>query len=410
MNACDERLRRVSLRIAVLVDRMVAMTHDDGGVPPAQTPPPPPVGYPAYGPPSYPPPYPLGYTPTPGYPPPGYSQYPGYPPPVGPPPALKPGIIPLRPLGLSDIFNAAFAYIRANPRPTLGLTTIVVVITQIIALMLTAVLPLILYGHINITRAEDASNSGVVGVSLSTLAAAMTSGLAAILLSGMLTVVVGRTVFGGTITISEAWARVRGRLVALLGVALLEAVGAMLLLTVSIVVIAVAAAITPVLGVLVGIAVAAAVIVAFVFLWTMLSFAPVLIVLERLPIVRAISRSFALVRGSFWRVFFIRILGTLVATLVAGAVSIPFTVAGELLGLGAPDSVGASLGASVLLSVGGAIGQIITAPFTAGIVVLLYTDRRIRAEAFDLVLQTGAATATGDSAESTDNLWLIPHP
>jgi hypothetical protein len=36
---------------------------------------------------------------------------------------------------------------------------------------------------------------------------------------------------------------------------------------------------------------------------------------------------------------------------------------------------------------------------------LLYTDRRIRAEAFDLVLQTGAAggpTAT----ESTDNLWL----
>jgi hypothetical protein len=25
-------------------------------------------------------------------------------------------------------------------------------------------------------------------------------------------------------------------------------------------------------------------------------------------------------------------------------------------------------------------------------------------------LQTGAATATGDSAESTDNLWLIRHP
>src|SRR6201997_4456568 len=180
---------------------MVAMTTDGGGAPREGTPTPPP-GYRA--------PYP-----SPSY-------YPGYyPMPVGPPPALKPGIIPLRPLGLSDIFNAAFAYIRANPRPTLGLTTIVVVITQIIALMLTAVLPLILYGHIDITRAEDASTSGVVGVSLSTMAAAMTSGLAAILLSGMLTVVVGRTVFGGTITISEAWARVRGRLVALLGVALL---------------------------------------------------------------------------------------------------------------------------------------------------------------------------------------------
>ncbi|MBV9514299.1 MAG: hypothetical protein JO280_09715, partial [Mycobacteriaceae bacterium] len=65
--------------------------------------------------------------------------------------------------------------------------------------------------------------------------------------------------------------------------------------------------------------------------------------------------------------------------------------------------------AAVLLATGGAIGQIITAPFTAGIVVLLYTDRRIRAEAFDLVLQTGAA-AGRDSAESTDDLWLIRHP
>jgi hypothetical protein len=417
----------------MLVVRMVGMTNDDGGVPPAATPPPPPVGYPAYGPPSYsaygsqsypayapqsypasappsyPPPYPSGPTPTSGYPPPAYPQYPGYPPPVGPPPALKPGIIPLRPLGLSDIFNAAFAYVRANPRPTLGLTTIVVVITQVIALVLTAVVPLILYGQIDITQVEDTSNAGLVGMFGSAMATGLTGGLASILLSGMLTVVVGRAVFGATITIREAWDRVRGRLLALLGLALLEAVGGVLLLTFSVVVIAVAVAITPVMGVLVGIVVVAAVIAAFVYLWTMLSFAPVLIVLERLSVFAAISRSFALVRGSFWRVFGIRVLGTLVAQLVAGAVSVPFTIAGELLAIGA-TSIGASLGASVLLAVGGAIGQIITAPFTAGIVVLLYTDRRIRAEAFDLVLQTGAATAAGDSAESTDHLWLIRHP
>ena len=46
--------------------------------------------------------------------------------------------------------------------------------------------------------------------------------------------------------------------------------------------------------------------------------------------------------------------------------------------------------AFVLLSAGAVIAQIITAPFVAGVIVLLYTDRRIRAEAFDLVLQTGA--------------------
>ena len=65
-----------------------------------------------------------------------------------------------------------------------------------------------------------------------------------------------------------------------------------------------------------------------------------------------------------------------------------------------------SMAALVLLSIGGAIAQIITAPFDAGVVVLLYTDRRIRAEAFDLVLQTGATQGPGTPSDSTDHLWL----
>ena len=66
--------------------------------------------------------------------------------------------------------------------------------------------------------------------------------------------------------------------------------------------------------------------------------------------------------------------------------------------------------ALVLVAIGGAIGQIITAPFSAGVVVLLYTDRRIRAEAFDLVLQTGAAGGPGAPGDSTDHLWLTRQP
>ena len=391
------------------------MTNDDGGVGPGATPPPPSIGYPGYAAPGYPqsgpippPGYAPPYAPSPGYPPPGYWPYPGYPP-AGPPRALKPGVIPLRPLGLSDILNAAFAYIRVNPRTTLGLTTIVVVATQIIVLILTAVVPLIIYGQADISQVEDDSASGLVAMLLSLLAAGLTSGLSGVVLSGMLTVVVGRAVFGAHITIREAWDRVRGRLLALLGLVLLEGVGAVLLITVGIVVFAVALAISSVLGVLAAIVLVVAGIAAFIYLWTILSFAPVLIVLERLPVFAAISRSFALVRGSFWRVFGIRALGVLVAGLVSSAVSVPFAIGGEVLGITA-ESVGAALGAAVLTAVGGAIGQIITAPFTAGIVVLLYTDRRIRAEAFDLVLQTGAGSGAGDSADATDHLWLIRQP
>jgi len=148
-----------------------------------------------------------------------------------------------------------------------------------------------------------------------------------------------------------------------------------------------------------------ALIAVLVYGVTVLSFTPSIIVLERLGIVAAVSRSFKLVRNDFWRVLGIRLLGGVVAAVVAGAVAVPFSFGGQLL-LAAASSTVSALIALILLSIGSAIGQIITAPFSAGVVVLLYTDRRIRAEAFDLVLQTGAAFGPGAPADSTDHLWL----
>ena len=118
----------------------------------------------------------------------------------------------------------------------------------------------------------------------------------------------------------------------------------------------------------------------------------------------AITRSFALVRNGFWRVLGIRALTFLVATVIANAVAAPFSIVGQIMVGGTPSTAGLLLG-TVLASVGSAIGQIITAPFNAGVIVLLYTDRRMRAEAFDLVLQSGAAGGPY-AAASTDNLWL----
>ncbi len=105
----------------------------------------------------------------------------------------------------------------------------------------------------------------------------------------------------------------------------------------------------------------------------------------------------------------IKLLATIVAGVVAGAVAIPFSVGGQILLLGT-ESTMTLLIALGLVAIGGAIGQIITAPFSAGAIVLLYTDRRIRAEAFDLVLQTGAAIAPGAAPDSTDHLWLTRQP
>ncbi|WP_424080100.1 hypothetical protein [Mycobacterium sp.] len=384
----------------------------------------PPLGY---GPPAYPP---AGYPGYPGYPPPAYGppayypppSYPSYPPSAYPPApgygvpsgygipspnrlgTNAPGIIPLRPLSISDIFNGAAAYIRTNAKATLGLTAIVVVSTQIITLTAT-VGPLAAASRLRTAPSDDLTGGDVAAWMLSSALAGLVGWLAGVLLSGMLTVVVGRAVFGSTIGPGETWVKIRGRLPALLGLVALELVGLILLAGVAGLIIgAVAAASNAAAAVVIGLPLGLASIATVVYFYTVLSFAPVLIVLERLPVIDAITRSFALVRNSFWRVLGIQMLTGLVVVLVGNAVAAPFNFVGALLiGSSGMSLVGATVGA-----VGSAIGRIITAPFSAGVVALLYTDRRIRAEAFDLVLQTGAAGGPAHTrpAASTDYLWL----
>jgi hypothetical protein len=324
------------------------------------------------------------------------------------PPALKPGVIPLRPLTLSDIFNGAVAYIRANPRATLGFTTVVVIATQLLALVL-SVGPLAVTGQLTQSFSgggEPVSTGVLLGSSLSSIAGGAATWFTGILLSGMLTVVVGRAVFGAGITISEAWRRLKGRVWSLLGLALLETVGIAALLAVVVgLIFVIGAAVNATAAVILGLPLGLTLVAALMYLWVNLAFAPPLIVLERLGVFAAIGRSFRLVRNGFWRVFGILLLATIAVQFIAGAVTVPFSFGGQLLLMGA-SSTAMTLLAFVLLSVGGVIAQIITAPFSAGVAVLLYTDRRIRAEAFDLVLQTGAAYGPASPSDSTDHLWL----
>ena len=387
------------------------------GYPPAAYPPPgyPPTGYPptGYPPTGYPPPgshwHPApGYPPPPGYSQPGYAPQPVYAPQSGygvPPPQVRqawaPGIIPLRPLSLSDIYNGAAVYIRANARVTLGLTAVVVVITQLVTLA-AALGPLAAASRLRTAPPDELTGGDVGAWTLAGGLSGLVGWLSGTLLTGMLAVIVGRAVFGSTIGAGETWARIRGRLPALIGLVALEAAGLILLCgAVGVIVGAIAAGGNVAAAIVLGFPLVLMSIAALIYLYTALSFAPVLIVLERLPVTDAMRRSFTLVRNSFWRVLSIRVLTWLVVTLIAGAIAVPFEFVGNLIGgPGVPVLLGLTVGA-----VGSAIGRIITAPFSAGVAVLLYADRRIRSEAFDLVLQTGAARGPAAIA-SSDYLWL----
>ncbi|WP_231384080.1 MULTISPECIES: hypothetical protein [unclassified Mycobacterium] len=326
-----------------------------------------------------------------------------------PQPELKPGIIPLRPLSLTDIYNGAVGYIRANPKTVLGLTAVVVVATQIISgIALFGLLSAL--GPSGPGRSPSELSGGDVAAWLTgSVGAAIVTALGTIVLTGLLTVVVGRAVFGSPISIAEAWAIVRDRFGPLIGLTALIGLAAAVLCGFAAALIAIAGGAGGTgAAVLIAVPLVPALIAALAYGYTVLVFAPTVIVLERQPVFEAMRRSFYLVRNSFWRVLGIMALTALIVALISSAVAFPFNIFGMIVTHGS-DALTGGAQLSLFSRIGTTIGEIIVLPFSAGVSVLLYTDRRIRGEAFDLVLRTGA-TGGPYVGGWTDNLWLTRPP
>nr|WP_063817948.1 hypothetical protein [Herbidospora sakaeratensis] len=361
---------------------------------------------------SYPPP-PGGYPPPPPPPPGGYYGGGGY---YGAP-VLKPGIIPLRPLQLGDLYNGAVSFIRANPKATLGLSALVVTVAEIITLAI----QLPTFGPLASAALDPARTGNDVEAMLgpmaaflgSTLLGSIVTAVAMVVLTGMLTGIIGRAVFGEQISIGQAWAIVRGRVPALIGLALLQSLivfGVFLGPALLLFMLGAAGAPEGAL-VLLGLVLLTGGVCFAVFLYTKLSLASSAIVLEGVGVGTAMSRSFRLVKGDFWRVFGILLLTTIVVGLVATAVAAPFSVFSSL---GNPETLvsdGQFYVSSIIAGVGAIIAGTITNPFSAGVTTLLYADRRMRAEAFDLVLQTEAVERQqGAPGTAPENLWRPRDP
>ncbi|GIH74507.1 glycerophosphoryl diester phosphodiesterase membrane domain-containing protein [Planobispora longispora] len=350
-----------------------------------------------------------------------YGQQPGpygyAAPSYGGPPALKPGVIPLRPLTLGDIYNGAVQFIRGNPAATLGLSAAVTLIAQAISLAIQIpALGVFVDTALSPNLASDPSQLlGAVSAFLATTALGVIFQMIAIVvLSGMLTSVLGSAVFGESISIGQAWRLTSNRILPLLGLAILQVImvfGFMVAAIALIVLLGVVGA--P--GELIALASFVLIIggiVGGVFVYTKLSLAGPVIVLERAGVFTAINRSFRLVKGDFWRVFGILLLTAIVTGVIGFAVGVPFSLVGNLFADPTDlTTVQSGLAVSLIVSgLGGIISGTITNPFSAGVTALLYTDRRMRAEAFDLVLQTAATDRQrGVHGTAPGDLWHPSH-
>jgi Membrane domain of glycerophosphoryl diester phosphodiesterase len=373
-----------------------------------------PGGYPAYGQPPY------G---QPAYGQPPYGQPPHGQPPYGQPggwtAAPKPGVVPLRPLSAGEILNGAFTSIRQNPAATLGLSAILLTIYGVVS----TVAALIIRnqaGSIRLpTAGQNLTNAQVHHLVFQIFAIAVPvllvsvvlAFLVELILTGLLTVVVGRGVLGRKVRMGEAWRIGRSRLAAVFGAWLLTGlilVG--LWVALFILVIALASANAGGGAAFVGVVGAIAAFCLTIWFGVKFSLSAPVVVLEGTGPAGGLGRSWRLVRGSFWRVFGIFLLAVIIVVAAGLVLEIPFSLAARIVGNPGQfyGLIGTSTAAAVIISaIGSIVAGAVTRPISAGITVLLYLDMRMRKEGLDLALQT-AARSQELTGQEFATVWRPP--
>ncbi|WP_336670677.1 proline-rich domain-containing protein [Tsukamurella sp. USMM236] len=378
-------------------------------------------GYQQPGPPQYPygDPWAQQYgQPQPGYAQPGYPQ--GYPqqgygqPGPGwgaPAPEVKVGIVALRPLDLGDIYGGAMAAIRTNPGVMVGLTAVLVLVTQLVTFL--AQIPMTRIA-VDPDAETDAALGDLAAATGLSIGVGLIAGIASLFLTGVLTVAVARAVMGERTSAGEAVRAIGPRLLSLIGLSLLQFLIFLVptaLVVGLVVVLAVAAGDAgPIVAVLVAFLLFFVLIVGYLALLPMVSLAYPAVVLEQLGPIAALKRGYELQRPGFWRVLGILLLTYLITGIIGIVVSIPFGVVSVLVddGAGLETLAGSTVTGLAIAGVGAAIAQILTVPFLAGVQTLLYVDQRTRNEQFDQVLRDEALRRWqfGTQNLSTDALWL----
>lgn len=308
--------------------------------------------------------------------------------------APRPGVIPLRPLGVGEILDGAVSTARAHWRTVLSITLGIAILVELFSILAMrtwlgdssgfAALennPQPTESEVRDAMGDLFGFSSVVGIF--TL-------LATVLATALLTIVVARAVLGRSVTLGEAWQDARHRLLRLLGLVLL-----VVLITVGALVVPMLLAATTGSLALTVLAFFGGLVLA-VWLGVRLSLATPALMLEREGIRDAMRRSWKLVGGSWWRVFGIQLLVAVLLLVVAGVIEFPASIiAGLVSGEGAGNVFDGSVTELswtylAVSGIGSVLASTVTLPISAGTTALLYIDQRIRREALDLELARAA--------------------
>ncbi|WP_433328776.1 hypothetical protein [Spirillospora sp. CA-294931] len=313
------------------------------------------------------------------------------------------GDFPFRPMTISEMLDGAIAGIRTHPKATLGLSVLVTTVIQVTG----SVAAYYFIGE----RADTEISPGwllrSVGAQLTLGAIGLVlSAFGILVLAGLLSPVLGRGMFGLPGTARQAWRDARPRFPRLVATAVVIMLAALLglLLPMAPFLACLAVDAPPAAGVVFGIVGIPAGLALMIWLYVLLVLAAPAVIMERETVGGALRRAWRLSKGRWWRT-----CGTLLAAMLITvfmgyfALRIPFLVV-ELIFF-SDDAEGGKLILGLAVdTLGRIVGWSVVLPFDAGVIALLYMDRRMRREGLDLELRTRArASAPAPDRDDDDD-------
>ncbi|MET1156263.1 glycerophosphoryl diester phosphodiesterase membrane domain-containing protein [Arthrobacter sp.] len=325
----------------------------------------------------------------------------------------KPGVIPLRPLGVGEILDGAFQAARKNAAAVFGTAVLLQVVVSALAWLIGGLI-ISAFGGLQVMANEELTDESALAFGLSIIISSLVLGLLSsvgvLVLQGVLAIPTARAAVNQKTSFRLMFALAKGRIAALAGLGLLY-----LALTAVALVVIIAGSffLADQLGVSsVWIIVLIILALTAVSIWIgiKLMLAPAVIIMERAPLFHALARSWQLTNRSWWRTFGIILLCTIIVTVITSVISMPISfilgLAGPLLGdPTSAESMLSTMGpltlASMLLS---SIFSAIGYAFQAAVIALVYIDLRIRREGFDVVLLREHEASGGQETRSIPGL------
>lgn len=314
--------------------------------------------------------------------------------------AHRPGAMPLRPLGLGDMYDAAFKIIRFNPKATVGSAVLVASVTMLIPVMITAILTFTLGATLDdsgdlSSSASQGETIGAVVSFVSLFGGTILLQIGLIFVTGMVAHVTNAAAIGRRLTLGEAWGATRGKRWKLLGLTAVINLAALVALGIygGIWALLIYASGSPGLLIIWGVVTVPAFIAGAAWFWVRFYYLPApILMLEPVGVFDAIRRSYRLTGKQFWRIFGIGLLTGLVTSIAGGILGSPISFIGQIASLAIPEY--ALLGFAVTQAISSVVSSAFVAPFTSAVVSLQYMDQRMRKEAFDVELMIRAGITT----------------